>query len=121
MRYLKPHGALYHRVIDDSEQAAAVLAGSGELPVLGMPGQLLSWAEAVGRRVLREGFPDRGYGDRRLLPRSEPGAVLVDSDQIADQALALAGSVDSLCLHGDTPGAVEHADVVRRALESAGW
>src|SRR3954451_14816760 len=61
VRYLKPHGALYHRVLDDEEQARAVLDGSGELPVLGMPGRLVSLAAAAGRGVLREGFPDRGY------------------------------------------------------------
>src|SRR3954451_18012790 len=70
VRYLKPHGALYHRVLDDEEQAAAVLEGSGALPVLGMPGVLLRAAERVGRVVLLEGFPDREYdGEGRLLPR----------------------------------------------------
>lgn len=122
VRYLKPHGALYHRVLDDEEQAAAVLAGSGTLPVLGMPGELLDQAAGLGRAVLLEGFPDRGYAaDGRLLPRSEPGAVLEDSDAIAARAVDLAPSVASLCVHGDTPGAVAHAHAVRRALEAAGW
>jgi UPF0271 protein len=122
VRYLKPHGALYHRVIRDAEQATAVLAGSGELPVLGMPGQLLALAERAGRRVFLEGFPDRGYGaDGRLLPRDEPGALLEDEAAIAAHALELAPSVQSLCLHGDSPGAVEHAYAVRRALEADGW
>ena len=80
VRYLKPHGALYHRVIDDPDQAAAVLAGSGSLPVLGMPGELLRLAAASGRVVLHEGFPDRGYADDgRLLPRDRPGALLEDA------------------------------------------
>jgi UPF0271 protein len=122
VRYVKPHGALYHRTIDDPEQAAAVLAGSGSLPVLGMPGELLSQAAAAGRSVLREGFPDRAYGpDGRLVARTEPGAVLTDGDLIASRAVELAGSVDSVCVHGDTPGAVAHAHAVRRALEAAGW
>lgn len=122
VRYLKPHGALYHRVLDDEEQAAAVLAGSGVLPVLGMPGVLLDQAASLGRCVLLEGFPDRGYADDgRLLPREEPGAVLLDSDAIAARALELAGSVHSVCVHGDTPGAVDHARAVRAALEAAGW
>jgi UPF0271 protein len=122
VRYVKPHGALYHRVLDDADQAAAVLNGSGRLPVLGMPGTLLSAAQAVGRAVLLEGFPDRGYGaDGRLLPRGEPGAVLEDEVAIVAQAVELAPSVDSLCLHGDSPGAVEHARGVRRALEADGW
>ena len=122
VRYVKPHGALYHRVLDDEEQASAVLAGSGRLPVLGMPGTFLAQAQALGRRVLLEGFPDRAYGaDGRLVPRSEPGAVLDDPDLIAANAVRLADEVDSVCVHGDSPGAVEHARAVRRALEAAGW
>jgi 5-oxoprolinase (ATP-hydrolysing) subunit A len=122
VRYLKPHGALYHRVIDDDEQARAVLDGSGSLPVLGMPGALLlALASAAGRATYTEGFPDRGYGDDgRLLPRDRPGAVLADAAAIATRAVALAADVDSVCVHGDTPGAVGHAQAVRRALEGAG-
>ncbi|MFC7497457.1 MULTISPECIES: LamB/YcsF family protein [unclassified Nocardioides] len=121
VRYVKPHGALYHRVIDDGEQAAAVLAGSADLPVLGMPGAFLRRAVETGRAAFREGFPDRGYTpDGRLVPRTEPGALVEDVDQIVAQALALAEEVDSICLHGDSPGAVGHARAVRAALESAG-
>jgi UPF0271 protein len=121
VRYLKPHGALYHRTRRDAEQAAAVLAGSGTLPVLGMPGTLLDLAAGDGRAVILEGFPDRAYDGDRLRPRGRPGAVLTDEEAIVAQALALAGSVRSLCLHGDTPGAVAHARAVRAALEGAGW
>ena len=121
VRYVKPHGALYHRVLDDEEQARAVLDGSGDLPVLGMPGRLLALADEAGRAVFREGFPDRGYtSDGRLVPRSEPGALVSDEHQIVAQALVLAASVDSLCLHGDSPGAVAHALAVRRGLEADG-
>ncbi|WP_292671021.1 5-oxoprolinase subunit PxpA [Nocardioides sp.] len=120
--YVKPHGALYHRVLDDEAQAAAVLEGSGSLPVLTMPGVLARIAAAAGRVVRSEGFPDRAYGaDGRLLPRDRPGAVLDDPDEIAHHAVRLAATVDSLCLHGDTPGAVAHARAVRRALEGSGW
>jgi len=122
VRYLKPHGALYHRVLDDEEQARAVLDGSGRLPVLGMPGALLTLAAAAGRAVFHEGFPDRGYTSAgRLVPRSEPGALVEEQDAIVAQALALAARVDSICLHGDSPDAVEHAVGVRRALEAAGY
>jgi UPF0271 protein len=87
-----------------------------------MPGALLRLAEAAGRVVLLEGFPDRGYAaDGRLVPRGEPGALLEDGEAIAVHAVELAGSVDSVCVHGDSPGAVEHAAGVRRALEAAGW
>ncbi|WP_122817286.1 5-oxoprolinase subunit PxpA [Nocardioides pantholopis] len=120
--YVKPHGALYHRVLDDEEQAAAVLAGSGVLPLLGMPGALLSGAERSGRRAWLEGFPDRGYGaDGRLLPRGRPGALMETEAEIAAQAVRLAGSVDSVCVHGDSPGAVASARAVRRALEQTGF
>jgi len=120
--YLKPHGALYHRVARDPDQARAVLAGSGDLPVLGMPRSLLlDLGRADGRRVVHEGFPDRGYtAEGGLLPRDQPGAVLEDSDEVARRAVELAGSVDSLCVHGDTPGAVAHARAVRAALEATG-
>lgn len=121
VRYLKPHGALYHRTRDDAEQAAAVLAGSGDLPVLGMPGELLRQAAAAGRATLLEGFPDRTYDGDRLRPRDEPDAVLTDTGLITRNALRLAPAVRSLCLHGDTPGAVAHARAVRAALESGGW
>ncbi|HEX5862086.1 MAG TPA: 5-oxoprolinase subunit PxpA [Nocardioides sp.] len=123
VRYLKPHGALYHRVMDDEEQARAVLEGSGSLPVLGMAGAVvLDLARAHGRGVLLEGFPDRAYGDDgRLVPRDRPGAVLSDSETIAANAVELARTVDSVCVHGDSPGAVDHARAVRRALEDAGW
>jgi UPF0271 protein len=122
VRYLKPHGALYHRVIDDEEQAAAVLAGSERLPVLGMPGRLLTLAVEAGREVLLEGFPDRAYGaNGRLVPRSAASAVLEDAAQIASNAVHLAASVDSVCVHGDHPGAVAHAIDVRHALEDAGY
>ena len=119
--YLKPHGALYHRVRDDAEQAAAVLAGSGSLPVLGQPGALLDLAAAAGRRTFLEGFADRAYRGDRLVPRTEPGALLEDVDAIAAQAVDLAGRVDSVCVHGDSPDAVAAATAVRRALEAAGY
>ena len=122
VRYVKPHGALYHRVTDDEEQATAVLAGSGDLPVLGFPGsRLLALAAAADRSSYVEGFPDRGYRDGRLIDRSEPGALLSDVDAIARQAVDLAGRVASVCVHGDSPGAVAHAHAVRRALEVAGY
>jgi len=120
--YLKPHGALYHRVTHDDEQADAVLAGSGDLAVLGFPGsRLLDLAAAAGRATYREGFPDRGYAHGRLLDRAEPGALLEEEAAITDQAVRLAPAVDSLCVHGDSPDAVAHAHAVRRVLEDAGW
>jgi 5-oxoprolinase (ATP-hydrolysing) subunit A len=125
--YVKPHGALYNRVVDDEAQAAAVLAGSGDLPVLGLPGgMLLRLAEHHGRSTYTEGFPDRGYeepdesGVARLVPRHQPGALLEDPSQIAAQAVRLAQRVDSVCVHGDADHAVAAARAVRRALAEAG-
>ena len=123
--YVKPHGALYNRVVEDEEQAAAVLAGSGSLPVLGLPGSaILRLAEADGRAGVREGFPDRGYtDDGRLVPRDQPGALVEGADAIAANAveMARAREVRSLCVHGDSPGAVEAAAAVRAALAEAGY
>lgn len=125
--YVKPHGALYNRVVEDEAQARAVLDGSGDLPVLGLPGSvLLEMAAQIGRSVWREGFPDRGYTDGpwagRLLPRDRPGAVLTDPEEVAARAVAMArsGEVDSVCVHGDSPGAVRTARAVRIALEVQG-
>jgi UPF0271 protein len=122
VRYVKPHGALYHRVIDDEVQAGAVLAGSGALPVLGFPGsRLLALAAADGRPAYVEGFPDRAYRDGRLVGREEAGALLADDEAVARQAVHLAGEVASLCLNGDSAGAVARARSVRRALTAAGY
>lgn len=122
--YVKPHGALYNRVIDDAAQAEAVLAGSGALPVLTLPlGEFQARALAVGRDVRAEGFPDRGYGDDgRLLPRSAEGALIEAPAEIARNAVDLARrGVDSVCVHGDSPGAVAAALFVRSALVDAGF
>jgi UPF0271 protein len=125
--YVKPHGALYNRAADDDEHALAVLDGSGDLPVLGLPGgRLLALAQERGRRVFHEGFADRAYVERpdgglRLMPRDREGAVLHDPEEISSRAVDLATEVDSLCLHGDEPTAVAAAQAVRRALEDAGF
>lgn len=123
--YLKPHGALYNTVVHDEVQARAVLEGSGDLPVLGLPGSVfLRVAVDAGRAVHLEGFPDRAYtAEGTLVPRSEPGAVLDDLDVIAARAVEMArtGSVASVCVHGDSPLAVVTATRVRRQLEEAGF
>jgi UPF0271 protein len=138
--YLKPHGALYNAVVEHETQARAVVdavaAYDERLPVLGLPGSaLLLAAEAMGLRTVREGFADRAYTPAgTLVPRREPGAVLHDPAEVAERAVRMAvdgqvgavdGStvrvaVDSICVHGDTPGAVELARAVRAALVAAG-
>ena len=124
VRYLKPHGALYNRVVDDEEQASAVLEAAGDLPVLGLPGSaFLRLAQERGSRVVPEGFPDRGYtADGRLVPRDRPGALVEDIDLIARNALELAtsGVVETVCVHGDSPRAVDAARAVAVKLRGAG-
>lgn len=123
--YLKAHGALYNRIADDAEQAEAVLAGSAGLPVLGLPGsRVLVAAAEQGRRVVGEAFPDRGYAPGgRLLPRDQPGALVTEASQVAANAVVLAGrpDVETICVHGDSPGAVATARAVRASLEEAGF
>ncbi|MFI5803865.1 LamB/YcsF family protein [Streptomyces sp. NPDC051561] len=138
--YVKPHGALYNRVVHDAEQAAAVVAGvlvaDDSLPVLGLPGSLLlGLAVKAGLPVVREAFADRAYtSEATLVPRSQEGAVISDADAVVERAVAMAVSGEvtalsgqpvrvrarSLCVHGDTPGAVGIARRVRAALEAAG-
>jgi 5-oxoprolinase (ATP-hydrolysing) subunit A len=128
VRYVKPHGALYHRVNSDPIQAkalaAAVYAFDKTLPLLGAQGPLAIEAAARGMTVVGEGFPDRAYQpDGSLMPRSEPGAVHTDPLAVAQQARDLARTqrFGSLCLHGDTPNASHHAVGVRSALIEAGY
>ncbi|MGI8668199.1 MAG: LamB/YcsF family protein [Jatrophihabitans sp.] len=140
VRYLKPHGALYHAAAGDPLQAKAIvdalLAWHSRLPVLTLPGsQLALAADRAGLPVIIEAFADRGYlADGNLQPRGQAGAVLSDPAMIAARAVRLVttgelsaadGSVlaiapTSLCVHGDTPGAAGIARSVRAALEAAG-
>lgn len=127
VRYVKPHGALYNTAAVDERQAGAIVASivdyDAGLPVLCLPGSVLARRAAdAGVRVVAEGYADRAYRpDGTLVPRSEPGAVLTDPDEAVAQAVRLAttGTVESICLHGDTPGAVALARRVREALVSA--
>ena len=140
VRYLKPHGALYNTVVHHEAQARAVVDALADydrdLPVLGLPGSvLLRVAQEKGLRTVAEAFADRGYTpDGTLVPRSEPGALLHDPTEVAARVLRLVtegvltavdgGDVvvraDSVCLHGDSPGAVEMARAVRSTLDSHG-
>nr|BFE68788.1 hypothetical protein GCM10020092_020890 [Actinoplanes digitatis] len=134
--YVKPHGALYNAIVHHEGQAAAVIDAvrryDPDLPVLGLPGSVfLRLAHEAGLRVVREAFADRGYRpDGTLVPRREPGALLHDPAEVAERMLRLVtdhtlvavdGSVikieaDSICVHGDSPGAVEMARAVHDAL-----
>lgn len=122
--YVKPHGALYNTVVVDERQATAVVEAVAPygLPLLGLPhAASLRIAAADGMPVVTEGFADRAYRpDGTLVPRSEPGAVHDDPATAVAQAVRLAPQVDSLCVHGDSPGAIDLARAVRSGLEDAG-
>ncbi|OBK47201.1 LamB/YcsF family protein [Mycobacterium sp. 1081908.1] len=138
--YVKPHGALYNTIVTNREQAAAVTAAvhlvDPALPVLGMTGSaLFAEADRVGLRTVAEAFADRAYRpDGQLVSRREPGAVLHDPAAIAERVLTMVTSgrvtatdgtqiavgVESVCVHGDSPGAVRIATAVRDRLTAAG-
>jgi len=124
---VKPHGALYHDLGRRDALAHAVVAAVrstfGEnAAIVGPPGSgLAAHARAEGLRWLDEGFADRGYGpDGHILPRGTPGAMIEEPARAAAQAIALATSVQTICVHGDTRGAVAIARAVREALSAAG-
>ncbi len=126
--HVKPHGALYTMAEQDAgiaEAIAQAVADAGDwLILVGLSGgQLVKAGEAAKLSVAHEVFADRAYlPDGTLLPRSELGAVLTDPEAVAAQAVRLARTrrADTLCLHGDTPGAAALAAVVRAALEAEG-
>jgi 5-oxoprolinase (ATP-hydrolysing) subunit A len=140
VRYVKPHGALYNTAAVDPGQASAVVAAVAgydrALPVLCQPGSVLGRsAEEAGLTVIGEGFADRGYqGDGTLVPRSREGALIDEPGAVVARAVRMAVDgevysveggvvpcrVASICVHGDTPGAVALAGRVRAGLDSAG-
>ena len=128
LTHVKPHGALYHAANRDPEIARAVVAAArralGSLLVVGPPeGELRRAAVGAGLPFAREGFADRAMRpDGSLVPRSEPGAVVTDVDLARAQArrLAASGAFDTLCVHGDSPGAVAIARAVRDELDALG-
>ena len=141
MQHVKPHGALYNQAAADASLAAAVARAtarfSSGLALYGLASSepMASAAADAGLRFVPEAFADRRYlADGSLQPRTDAGSVLVDPNAAAAQAVAIAtgegvdvaggGRValraESICCHGDTPGAVEIAAAVRRGLEGAG-
>jgi UPF0271 protein len=140
VHYVKPHGALYNRTVHDEDQAAAVVAAivayDPKLPVLGLPGSaLLRHGQQAGLHTVTEAFADRGYtAQATLVPRSQPGALLDDPAIVAERMVQMlitgrmrsvdgvdiAVSAQSICVHGDSPGAVAMAVALRKALAEAG-
>lgn len=143
IRYVKPHGALYHAVTADPHQASALIEVVADLshrlgrpvPILGLGGAAERAARAAGIPFVREAFLDRGYlSDGSLVARAAPGALLHDPAVVAERAVRLVregiveaidgtevvAAASSLCLHGDTPAAVAMAHAVRAALDADG-
>ena len=138
--YVKPHGALYNAIVHHEKQAAAVVKAildyDPTLPVLGLPGSAwLRRAEEAGLTTVGEAFADRAYTpEGTLVSRRLPGAVLDDADEIARRCVAIASgepitdvdggsltvAAGSICVHGDTPGAVGIARKIKGALAAAG-
>ncbi|EEN84646.1 LamB/YcsF family protein [Rhodococcus erythropolis SK121] len=137
--YVKPHGALYNAIVHHRRQAravvAAVVAYDSSLPVLGLPGSVfLEEAREAGLDVVAEAFADRAYtAEGTLVPRTESGAVLHDPTRVAERVrrMVVDGELDavdgstlkvaaaSVCVHGDSPAAVDMAVAIRALLESS--
>lgn len=140
VRYVKPHGALYNTIAHDERQGGDVITAlqaiDPKLTLLALAGSpLIERARARGLAVVAEAFADRAYNDDgTLVSRRLPGAVLHDADQVAERMLRWVESgtlqsitgqpvriqADSICVHGDSPGAVEMARRIRARLSAAG-
>ena len=140
VRYVKPHGALYNRIANDPKQGQAVIdaiqAIDPALVLMGLANApILDLAAKAGIKVVAEAFADRAYTPKgELVSRREAGAVLHDAQEIADRMVQLArsgtlqaidGSVikieaQSICVHGDSPGAVTIAETIRKRFEAEG-
>jgi 5-oxoprolinase (ATP-hydrolysing) subunit A len=139
LQHVKPHGAIYNVAVKDRELSLGIAEGvreaGGDLILVGLPGsELVRAGQEIGVRVAREAFGDRAYNeDGTLVSRKLPGSLITDPDAVAERVLGLVrGSVgaitgaslrleaDTVCLHGDTPGAGRIARAVRQRLEAAG-
>ncbi|HHR5884026.1 TPA: LamB/YcsF family protein [Providencia alcalifaciens] len=140
VRYVKPHGALYNTIAHDKRQAMAVIEGilaiDSHLTLVALAGApLISWAQEAGLNVVAEAFADRAYNsDGTLVSRKLAGAVLHDPELVAKRMLQLVNdggviaidgqftliNAGSICVHGDSPGALEMAAKVRGILEQQG-
>ena len=141
MQHVKPHGALYNQAAADAALASAIARAvarfSGDLALYGLASSapMAAAASEFNLRFVPEAFADRRYlASGALQPRSEPGSVINDAASAAAQAVTIATEkhvtavggervevrAESICCHGDTPGAVEIAAAVRRGLEHAG-
>lgn len=122
--HVKAHGALYNVAVHNETVARAIGAGIAQwnpkVPVFGLAGsRMLDWWREMGFPVVAEGFADRRYEpDGTLRSRKFPDALITDPQAAAAQAVRLAheGVAQTICVHGDTPGAVEILKACRKAL-----
>jgi UPF0271 protein len=125
LRFVKPHGALYNQAHRDDAIAAGIAAAVKPFgfPILGQPGgRMQASTVEAGLRFVAEGFADRRYRvDGSLVPRTEPGAILGEHEEIRVQVLRLIDQgIETLCLHGDNPHSVELADLLLSTLKEHG-
>ena len=139
LQHVKPHGAIYNVAVKDRELSLGIAEGvreaGGDLILVGLSdSELVRAGKEIGVRVAREAFGDRAYNeDGTLVSRRLPGSLIADPDAVAERVLGLVrGTVraitgasirleaDTVCLHGDTPGAGIIARRVRKQLEAAG-
>lgn len=126
LHHVKAHGALYNMAARDASLATALAAAVRDfdtrLILYALAGsEMVTAARLSGLRVAVEGFVDRTYqADGTLTPRSHPNALIADTEAIANQSLMLSQRVDTLCIHGDTPHAVEAAHAVHKSLVQSG-
>jgi UPF0271 protein len=139
LQHVKPHGAMYNAAVKNRELSLGIAEGVAEaredLVLVGPPdSELIRAGQEVGVRVAREAFGDRAYDeDGTLISRKIAGSLITDPDAVAERVLALTRGIaktitgkeirlaaDTICLHGDTPGAGTIARRVRERLEEAG-
>lgn len=139
LQHVKPHGQLNNMAMKDRALADAIVAAIADfdrdLLIVAYGGEFSDAAEAAGMRVAHEVYADREYmPDGTLVPRSHPGAVIHDAERIVERAVSMVKSgevrtqsgetialrVDTICVHGDTPGAAAIARVLRSGLQEAG-
>jgi len=127
LQHVKAHGALYNMAVRDRTVADAIARAiasvDSSLILLGLPeSELIAAGAAAGLRTAGEAFADRAYrADGTLVPRAEPGAVIHDPEEVLARVVTLARqpNVETICVHGDTPGAADLARRIREALEAA--
>lgn len=126
LHHVKAHGALYNMAARDAGLAKALAAAvydfDTNLVLYALAGsEMITAAQARGLRIATEGFVDRTYqADGTLTPRSHPDALITDAQIVGNQSVLLSKRVDTLCIHGDTPQAVEFARAVRDACVRSG-